>query len=122
MKRPDRTEAALWAALMLPVLWLAAAVAQAIDMGGGLAGLAAHLSALIAAPFSVHWSASTGKFLLLALICYPLAVFCYLEEKSRQHPGAEHGTARWGSAFSLNRKYRDRKRPSENYIFTSRCV
>lgn len=119
MKRPDRTEAALWAALMLPVLWLAAAVAQAIDMGGGLAGLAAHLSALIAAPFSVHWSASTGKFLLLALICYPLAVFCYLEEKSRQHPGAEHGTARWGSAFSLNRKYRDRKRPSENYIFTS---
>ena len=68
MKRPDRTEAALWAALMLPVLWLAAAVAQAIDMGGGLAGLAAHLSALIAAPFSVHWSASTGKFLLLALI------------------------------------------------------
>ena len=51
MKRPDRTEAALWAALMLPVLWLAAAVAPAIDMGGGLAGLAAHLSALIAAPF-----------------------------------------------------------------------
>lgn len=71
MKRPDRTEAALWAALMLPVLWLAAAVAQAIDMAAACR-LAAHLSALIAAPFSVHWSASTGKFLLLALICYPL--------------------------------------------------
>lgn len=119
MKRPGRTEYALWAVLMLPVLWLAAALAQSVDMGGGLAGLAAHLSALIAAPLSVRWSESTGKFLLLALICYPLAVFCYLEEKLRQHPGAEHGTARWGSAFVLNRKYRDRKHPSENYVFTA---
>ncbi len=120
MKRPGRnSEAALWAALMLPVLWLAAALAQAIEMGGGLVGLAAHLSALMASPLSLRWSESTGKFLLLAAVCYPLAVFCYLDEKSRQHPGAEHGTARWGSAFGLSRKYRDHKRPSENYIFTT---
>ena len=120
MKRPGRnTEAALWAALIPPVLWLAAALAQAIDRGGGLAGLVAHLSVLMASPLSLRWSASTGKFLLLAVVCYPLAVFCYLDEKSRQRPGAEYGTARWGSAFALNRKYRDRRHPSENYVFTS---
>lgn len=120
MRRNDNTELALWCALTVPLLWLAAALAQALDAGGGLAGVSSQLTALMANPFSLRWSASTGKFLLLALLCYPLAVYCYFEEKKKQHPGAEYGTAKWGSAAALNRKYRDARHPACNYIFTSR--
>lgn len=119
MRRNDDTERALLCALIVPILWLAAALAQALDAGGGLTGLTDQIAALMVNPFSLRWSASTGRFLLLALICYPLAVYCHLEDRKRLHPGAEYGTAKWGNVRILNRKYRDAKHPSCNYIFTA---
>lgn len=41
-----------------------------------------------------------------------------LLDQADRHPGAEHGTAKWGSAHTLNLKYRNTKQPTENYILT----
>lgn len=41
-----------------------------------------------------------------------------LLDQADRHPGAEHGTAKWGSAHRLNIKYRNTKAPKENYILT----
>lgn len=41
-----------------------------------------------------------------------------LLDQADRHPGAEHGTAKWGSAHRLNIKYRNTKDPKENYILT----
>ena len=43
---------------------------------------------------------------------------CYMLDQADRHPGAEHGTAKWGSAHRLNIKYRNTKDPKENYILT----
>ena len=39
-------------------------------------------------------------------------------DQADRHPGAEHGTAKWGSAHRLNIKYRNTKDSKENYILT----
>lgn len=120
MRRNDNTtEWLLWGGLFVFLLWLSAALAQAVDAGGGIAGITEQLSALAADPFSVRWSASTGKFLLAMAVIYPTAIFCYRADQAAQHPGGEYGTARWGNAAALCRKYRDAKHPSCNYIFTT---
>ena len=67
---------------------------------------------------ALKWCASTPKFLLAVLVLYPLAVYCYMLDQADRHPGAEHGTAKWGNAHTLNLKYRNTKDPKENYILT----
>lgn len=118
--RPQKngTELLLWGLLLLPLLWLAAALAQASEQGAGLAGMAAVLSALLDNPLSVRWCANTGRLMLAVLVFYPLAVYCYLLDQADRRPGVEHGSARWGSPKRLNRKYSDRKDKQQNFIFT----
>lgn len=76
------------------------------------------LSALVNAPFSVRWTENTPKLVLFISILYPMAVFYYISEQADLRPGAEYGTARWGNVKALDEKYRNRKNPSNNFIFT----
>lgn len=117
-RKDSITEYILYGLLLLPLLWLAAALAQVTEETSGLAALFSGLSVLMSEPLSLRWCASTGKFILITLIVYPLAVICYLQDKADRHPGAEHGTAKWGDPMRLNRKYRDRRNRNNNYIFS----
>lgn len=76
------------------------------------------LSALANAPFSVRWTENAPKLVLIVSILYPMCVIYYVTEQADLRPGGEYGTARWGIAKSLNRKYRDRRHPRSNYLFT----
>lgn len=76
------------------------------------------LSALANAPFSVRWTENAPKLVLIVSILYPMCVIYYVTEQADLRPGGEYGTARWGNAKSLNRKYRDRRHPRSNYLFT----
>ena len=76
------------------------------------------LSALANAPFSVRWTENAPKLVLIVSILYPMCVIYYVTEQADLRPGGEYGTARWGNAKSLNRKYRDRRYPRSNYLFT----
>lgn len=113
-----RAEVLLWTMLGMPILWLAAALAQATTEGGTLAEITACLSRLLAAPLSIQWCTSTIKFMAIAAILYPMALFYYYADQAGRHPGAEYGTARWGKVHVLNRRYRDVKHPMQNYILT----
>ncbi len=110
---------AVWVLLLIPLLWLAAALAHACEQGSGLAAFLQALQQIAAAPFSLRWYPSTGKFMLTVLILYPLAVCCYQLDKADRRPGAEHGTARWGNARALDHKYRDRKNEGNNFLLSA---
>lgn len=112
------TDYLLWVILFIPVLWLAVALAQARSEAGNLAQMLEILSGLASAPFSVHWTENAPKLALIVSILYPMCVIYYLTEQADLRPGAEYGTARWGNAKSLNRKYRDRRHLRSNYLFT----
>ena len=96
----DRQNLWLWAALLLPLLWLAAGLAQITEQAHGLSALAAGLTALLNDPLSLRWCSSTPKFLLAVLVLYPLGVYCYLLDQADRRPGEEHGSAHWGIAKS----------------------
>lgn len=113
-----RTEIILYGLLLIPLLFAAAALAQATEQTQGLAEITAVLSEILHTPSMLRWCASTPKFLLAVLVLYPLAVYCYMLDQADRHPGAEHGTAKWGSAHRLNIKYRNTKDSKENYILT----
>ena len=115
-RRP--TDYLLWVILFIPVLWLAVALAQARNEAGNLAQMLEILSGLASAPFSVHWTENAPKLVLIVSILYPMCVIYYLTEQADLRPGAEYGTARWGNAKSLNRKYQDRRHLRSNYLFT----
>lgn len=112
------TDYLLWVILFIPVLWLAVALAQARSEAGNLAQMLEILSGLASAPFSVHWTENAPKPVLIVSILYPMCVIYYLTEQADLRPGAEYGTARWGNAKSLNRKYQDRRHLRSNYLFT----
>ena len=108
----------LWAALLLPLLWLAAGLAQITEQAHGLSALAAGLTALLNDPLNLRWCSSTPKFLLTVLVLYPLGVYCYLLDQADRRPGGEHGSAHWGNAGELNERYRNRKDPWQEIILS----
>ena len=116
--RTDKTELILWALLLLPLLWFAAALAQAAEQAHGLAEITALLSELMQNPAALHWCQNTPQFLLTVLVIYPLAVYCYKLDQADRRPGEEHGSAHWGSVRQLNAKYQNRKDKVQNYIFS----
>lgn len=114
----ERQNLWLWAALLLPLLWLAAGLAQITEQAHGLSALAAGLTALLNDPLSLRWCSSTPKFLLAVLVLYPLGVYCYLLDQADRRPGEEHGSAHWGIAKELNERYRNRKNPWQEIILS----
>ena len=116
--KDHRTEIILYGLLLIPLLFAAAALAQATEQAQGLAEITVVLSSILNNPMALKWCAGTPKFLLAVLALYPLAVYCNVLDQADRHPGAEHGTAKWGSAHRLNIKYRNTKDSKENYILT----
>ena len=114
----DRQNLWLWAALLLPLLWLAAGLAQITEQAHGLSAVATGLTALLNDPLRLRWCSSTPKFLLAVLVLYPLGVYCYLLDQADRRPGEEHGSAHWGNARELNERYRNRKDPWQEIILS----
>ena len=107
----------MWAALSLPVLWLAAIAAYAYEDDMTLFAWMGRFSAALERPFSVRWTPHTIKFMLAALVAYGASIALYYSTRENRRPGEEHGSAKWGSAKRLNAKYRD-KDPRNNTILT----
>ena len=63
-----RTEIILYGLLLIPLLFAAAALAQATEQAQGLAEITAVLSEILHTPSMLRWCASTPKFLLTVLV------------------------------------------------------
>lgn len=108
----------VWAALAVPVLYLAAVAAYAYAPGVTVFDLMGRFSAQLNHPLAVRWTAYTPRFLLGALALYAFAITLYYSTWQNRRPGVEHGSAAWGDVRALDRKYRDRKHPDRNVILT----
>lgn len=106
-----------WGLLAVPVLWLAALLATGYEDGMTVFDLMGRFSDLLERPFAIRWTSHTPQFLLGSLVLYAFAVTLYLSTKQNRRPGEEHGSAKWGDARQLDRKYRD-KRAENNVILT----
>ena len=114
MRRNNTVSPLLWAALTLPVLYLAALLASGYEEGMTVFDLMGHFSGLLERPFAIRWTPHTPKFMLGALLIYGFSVVLYCSTRENRRPGEEHGSAKWGSPKLLDRKYRD-KAPFQEY-------
>ena len=106
-----------WLLLAVPVLWAGAALASGYREGMTVFDLMGRFSIMLERPFAIHWTPYTLKFMLGALVVYTFAIVLYISSKQNRRPGEEHGSARWGNVYQLDRKYRD-KDPRNNAILT----
>lgn len=104
--------------LMLgPVLYLADVLASGYEDGMNIIELMGRFAEMVERPFSLRWTGHTLKFMLGAVIAYGVTVLFLFSTKENKRTGEEHGSAQWGSARQLDRKYRD-KDPERNTVLT----
>ncbi|GAA6396744.1 VirD4-like conjugal transfer protein, CD1115 family [Solibaculum mannosilyticum] len=100
---------------ILPIVWIALLLAP--HLNGGLPGLFKNFSSVLSHPFQIQWCEDSLKAVLLFLALYGGAIGIYLSTRRKYRRGEEHGSAKWGTARSVTKKYRD-KNPFENRLFT----
>jgi type IV secretion system protein VirD4 len=100
---------------LLPVVWLALLFAPSI--GGGLPEMLKNLTAAMNNPFHIVWCGDSVKVVLFFIAGYGLGIGIYFSTRRNYRRREEHGSAKWGDAETVCRKYRDRK-PESNKILT----
>ncbi|KXG77133.1 VirD4-like conjugal transfer protein, CD1115 family [Thermotalea metallivorans] len=117
MRRDEtaRSSLILFAVFLIPVVW--AAFLTAPSLSGGLPEILANLTAAVNNPFDIRWVDDTPKCILLFIAAYGMGIGIYLSTRRNYRRREEHGSARWGGAAAVNKKYRD-KDPQKNKILT----
>lgn len=92
------------------VIWCALLVAPYID--GGLAEIIRNLPEKINNPFDIEFSKGSIKTVLIFLLSYFMGIGVYLSTKRNYRKGKEYGSATWGQARQIAKKYK--QKPSEN--------
>ena len=102
--KPDKHTSPWLAALgIVPTVWLALLLAPSVS--DGLAGIIAALPGAMNHPFKIIWCEDSGKTVLFFLAAYGLGVGIFLSTRHSYRRGEEHGSAQWGNAQAVNRKY-----------------
>jgi type IV secretion system protein VirD4 len=105
----------LCAILGIPVVW--AALLAAPFLSGGLPEIIENLTKAFNNPFDIRWVSDTPKCLLLFIGAYALGIGIYFSTRRNYRHREEHGSAKWGMAQAICRKYRDRN-TTQNKILT----
>ena len=111
----SRTNLILYAVGIIPVVWLALLIAPAF--GGGLPSLLENLAEIFSNPFHIEWCGDSLKTVLILLGAYGMGIGIYISTARNYRRREEHGSARWGSAKRVNKKYKD-KAWEKNKILT----
>ena len=100
---------------IFPVVWLAMLTAPYVS--GGLAEIMRNLPTAVSSPFQITVCEDSVKTVLIFLLAYGMGIGICLSTRRNYRRGEEHGSAKWGDAKALNKKYRD-KNPSANKLLT----
>lgn len=105
-----------WAILCLPVVYFAMVTASVYIPGENIFALLERISTMVRRPDLLRWTAYTPRFLLVFLLLYGGGVLLYYADHENRRPGEEYGSAKWGNARELNKRYAERD--GKNVILT----
>lgn len=100
---------------ILPIVWFALLTAPYVD--GGLVEIIENLPIAMNNPFHITVCEDSVKTVLLFLLAYGMGIGIYLSTRKNYRRREEHGSAKWGNASAINKKYQD-KNPSANKLLT----
>ena len=102
----------------LPVIWWAAIlIADAIQPGRNLFELMEVLTEKLNHPFQLHYTEYTIKSMLVCTLLYAAGIGIFYSSQKNYRRGEEHGSARWGGARQICKKY-SQKPYSQNILLT----
>ncbi len=73
----------------------------------GLPGILRHFGVIMADPFRISFCKDSLRAVFLCLAAYGLGCGIFLSTHRHTRKGEEHGSARWGNARELDRRYAD---------------
>ncbi len=111
----SKTNVILYACGLIPVIWCALLIAP--YLGGGLVEIIRNLSVAFGNPFNISVCEDSLKTVLIFVMGYILGIGIYLSSEKNYRRREEHGSAKWGKAETIKKKYMDADK-SENKILT----
>ncbi|MGI6700409.1 MAG: VirD4-like conjugal transfer protein, CD1115 family [Christensenellales bacterium] len=116
MKQDDKQAAIILSLIgIIPVVWLALLIAPSV--GGGLPEILPKLMTVFNNPFHIEFCEDSLKTVLVLLLCYGFGIGIYFSTRRNYRRREEHGSAKWGDAKAVNKKYYQAPK-SENKLMT----
>ena len=88
---------------IIPTIWLALIIAP--NLNNGLMSIITGFTEAMNNPLNISWCENSIKSILIFLLIYIMIIAVYESTKKNYRRGEEHGSAKWGSASELNKKY-----------------
>lgn len=107
----------IWLAGLPVIWWLAILLADAIQPGRNLFELMEVLTEKLNHPFQFHYTEYTIKSMLVCTLLYAAGIGIFYSSQKNYRRGEEHGSARWGDARQICKKY-SQKPYSQNILLT----
>ena len=114
----SRTNIILYCLGLLPTVWLGLLTAPAFR--SGLPNLITNLAVVFGNPFHIVWCEDSIKTVLIFICAYAMGIGIYLSTARNYRRREEHGSAKWGNAGQVNKKYENKAKPEENKILTQK--
>lgn len=89
---------------ILPVVWLGLLIAPSVK--GGLPEILPSLMTVFNNPFHIELCGDSVKTVLVLLLSYGMGIGVYLSTRRNYRRREEHGSAKWGNAIAVDKKYR----------------
>ena len=116
MKQDDKQAAIILSVIgIIPVVWLALLIAPSVS--GGLPEILPNLMTVFNNPFHIEFCEDSLKTVLVLLLAYGMAIGIYFSTRRNYRRREEHGSAKWGDAKAVNKKYYQAPK-SENKLMT----
>ena len=107
----------IWLAGLPVIWWVAILLADAIQPGRNLFELMEVLTEKLNHPFQFHYTEYTIKSMLVCTLLYAAGIGIFYSSQKNYRRGEEHGSARWGGARQICKKY-SQKPYSQNILLT----
>ena len=107
----------IWLAGLPVIWWVAILLADAIQPGRNLFELMEVLTEKLNHPFQFHYTEYTIKLMLVCTLLYAAGIGIFYSSQKNYRRGEEHGSARWGDARQICKKY-SQKPYSQNILLT----
>ncbi len=106
---------------IIPVIWIALLLAPYLN--DGLVGIINNISKITENPFNIKLCENSLKTVFFFLLAYGLGIGVYLSTRKNYRKTEEHGSAKWGSAKKVNKKYKDTTDIFKNKVLTQNvCI
>ena len=114
----SQTNVILYCLGLIPTVWLGLLAAPTI--GAGLPNLIRNLAVVFSNPFHIVWCEDSVKAVLIFICAYAMGIGIYLSTARNYRRREEHGSAHWGNAGQVNKKYENKAEPEKNKILTQK--